>query len=311
MNPKVSIIIPVYNGENSISISLDSILSQTFKDYEVIIIDDGSNDKTNDIVSSYTNSDNRFRYFYQQNQGVSGARNNGIKKSNGDYICFLDSDDFYDSTFICKMYSKIFEKKSEACYCGYNIVELESSNKKKTSFSDKNVLEKYILNKLSIHTSGWMFKREYIIENNIYFPCSVSWGEDFEFFCNALAHTNNVTFVNEYLTYYRIGFEENRLSDFSMDKLDKDYDSIKRLINNNKINKNNKIENYLVEFRLKALLVYRLLLGKKYEIPNEVIIDYSKKYNDIIFSMSWNNGIRSLKLNYNIIKLKKIVKDIK
>ena len=142
MNPKVSIIIPVYNGENAISISLDSILSQTLKDYEVIIIDDGSNDKTNDIVSSYTNSDNRFRYFYQENQGVSGARNNGIKKSNGDYICFLDSDDFYDSTFICKMYSKIFEKKSEACYCGYNIVELESSNKKKTSSSDKNVFEK-------------------------------------------------------------------------------------------------------------------------------------------------------------------------
>lgn len=96
-----------------------------------------------------------------------------------------------------------------------------------------------------------------------------------------------------------------------MDKLDKDYESIKRVINNKKINKNNKIENYLVEFRLKALLVYRLLLGKKYEVPNDVIIDYSKKYNDIIFSMSWNNGIRSLKLNYNIIKLKKIIKDIK
>ena len=90
--PKVSVIIPTYNRASLISRAVDSVLAQTFKDYEVIIIDDGSKDNTKEVLESYTG---RVKYIYQNNGGISVARNRGIEESNGKYIAFLDSDDYW------------------------------------------------------------------------------------------------------------------------------------------------------------------------------------------------------------------------
>ena len=92
MSSTVSIVIPTYNRESFIKKALDSVMEQTFRDFEVVVIDDGSTDRTKDIVSGY--GDN-VHYYYQENRGIAGARNPGIKKSTGDYIAFLDSDDYW------------------------------------------------------------------------------------------------------------------------------------------------------------------------------------------------------------------------
>ncbi|PJA94745.1 hypothetical protein CO130_02855, partial [Candidatus Jorgensenbacteria bacterium CG_4_9_14_3_um_filter_38_10] len=89
-NPLVSIIIPAYNAEKYIQRALESALAQTYKDIEIIVIDDGSTDKTAEIIKTY--QDPRIIYFFQKNQGQGPARNNGIKKSQGEYITFLDAD---------------------------------------------------------------------------------------------------------------------------------------------------------------------------------------------------------------------------
>lgn len=89
---KVSVIIPTYNREKYISEAIDSVLNQTYKDYEIIVVDDGSTDKTKEVLTKYND---KIRYFYQENQGVSVARNKGIKESKGDYIAFLDADDMW------------------------------------------------------------------------------------------------------------------------------------------------------------------------------------------------------------------------
>ncbi|MCD6162696.1 MAG: glycosyltransferase family 2 protein [candidate division Zixibacteria bacterium] len=90
--PKVSVIIPVYNSTGFIDEALQSVFAQTFKDYEIIIINDGSTDNTKQVIEKYSD---KIRYFYQENRGPAAARNNGIKKAKGEYIAFIDSDDIW------------------------------------------------------------------------------------------------------------------------------------------------------------------------------------------------------------------------
>jgi glycosyltransferase involved in cell wall biosynthesis len=95
MNPFFSIIIPTYNRAHLISKAIDSVIAQTFENWELIIVDDGSTDNTKELILSYQEKDARIQYLYQENAERSAARNNGIKRAKGQYICFLDSDDYY------------------------------------------------------------------------------------------------------------------------------------------------------------------------------------------------------------------------
>ena len=92
---KFSIILPTFNREHFVEVAIKSVISQTYKNWELIIVDDGSTDNTNSVVNNYKKLDNRIKYIYQINSERSAARNNGINHSNGDWICFLDSDDIY------------------------------------------------------------------------------------------------------------------------------------------------------------------------------------------------------------------------
>lgn len=303
MSPKVSVVIPVYNGEKSVEISLKSLSEQTDKNFEVIIVDDGSKDKTKDIVLEYIKSDSRFKYFFQENAGVSVARNKGMQLATGEFITFLDSDDFYKETFIEKMVNKVQSESADVCYCGYNIVSPNKLKIKKTKFRSKNLLLYYILGRVSIHTTGWIIRKKLIEEFDIKFPEGISWGEDFEFFCEVLSHSKKNAYVKEYLTNYRVEFEENRLSDFSMDKIDKDFISIQRISEKLNIINDKAIERALLSYRLQALLVYRLLLAFNLNVSKKEILNYYKKYQMYFKNNSWNNGIRSVKLNFYKRKL--------
>ena len=103
----ISIIIPTYNRAKFLPRAIESVINQTFKDWELIIVDDGSTDKTSNVVKQY--QDNRIRYIYQENSERSAARNNGIKHAKGKYICFLDSDDYYLSSHLEKLNNFIAE----------------------------------------------------------------------------------------------------------------------------------------------------------------------------------------------------------
>ncbi|WP_161879562.1 glycosyltransferase family 2 protein [Alkalibacterium sp. MB6] len=306
MIPKVSVIIPVYNGEESIFISLDSLLKQTYPNFEVVIIDDGSKDGTREVVEKFVSMDSRFKYNFKTNGGVSTARNIGLKVSQGEYVCFLDSDDFYENSFIEKMLNKIERELADVCYCGYNIVSPRGKNKKRTRFKSGEVLVDYILGKISIHTTGWMIRKKIISEFDIKFLEGVSWGEDFEFFCEVLAKTNKTTYVKDYLTNYRVDFEENRLSAFSLDKIDKDFESIQRIVNNTTINKTILIEKALKEYRLPALLIYRLNRAIEDEMNMDNAIILYNKYKNNFDVISLNNGLRSIKLIMTKLKLSRL-----
>lgn len=100
ISPKISIIVPVYNTENKLSRCIDSILAQSFTNFELLLIDDGSKDKSGDICDEYALKDKRIRVFHKENGGVSSARNVGLSHCLGEYICFCDADDFVDSMWL-------------------------------------------------------------------------------------------------------------------------------------------------------------------------------------------------------------------
>lgn len=312
MKPLISVIIPVYNRESKIHIALDSLINQTFQDFEVVIVDDGSVDRTAQVIEKYTNTDSRFKYIYQKNAGVSSARNKGIEKAKGIYISFLDSDDYYESTFFEKMYSKIKEKKADVCYCSYFNVTPKGKSPCKTIFKEGDILIDYILGKVKIHTTSWLIKKDVINLYDIQFPPNVSWGEDVEFFSEVLSKTKNVCCVKEFLTYYVRKGDESNLSSFSLDKLDKDFSSISRMCQNLGADSDLKLKKALINYRLSAVITYRLLNAIKKNWDKTDILNYFEKYKDYILTFSFNNGLRSVKLNlskvlliYKLNKLKK------
>lgn len=124
---KISIIIPAYNVENYIKPCLDSILTQTFKNLEIIIVDDGSSDNTYDICKQYAMTDERIILINQKNNGVSAARNIGIEKSSGEYIFFFDADDFIKPYSIAEIFSLIEENQADTIIYGYNRFKEDTS----------------------------------------------------------------------------------------------------------------------------------------------------------------------------------------
>lgn len=223
--PKISVIIPAYNVEKYIEKNLKSLKDQTFKDFEAIIINDGSTDNTEKIIKEVLQDTKiQWKLINQENQGVSVARNRGIIESKGEYICFLDGDDYYHPTFFEKMYNKAKEKNYEVVFCNYALVtekgKIISIREQPTEFIDvsldgKKVLELVLENKLSICTASYICKKDIIIHNKIFYTKGGLVGQDQEFWMKALFHTESVNNVPETLVYYvqRKGSSINRKQD--------------------------------------------------------------------------------------------------
>lgn len=119
MNPKISIIVPIFNGQDYLSRCLDSLAAQTYANIEIILIDDGSTDNSADICCRYCDGDGRFRYIYQKNAGVSTARNAGLARATGKYIGFCDSDDWVEPDTYAFLYNLIQTTQTEIAICGF------------------------------------------------------------------------------------------------------------------------------------------------------------------------------------------------
>ena len=195
---KVSVIVPVYNGEKHISNCIDSLINQTLKDIEIVIVDDGSTDNTKEVVKSYT--DERIKYYYQENGRQGKARNNGIRKATGEYILYLDSDDTVDLNICKKMYDFAKEKDADLVLCDLEIIEDGKSRyfhcmEKYTDDIVKNYL-------LSNPGPGNKFvKRELLINNDLYFLEKHVY-EDFAILPIYGLYTNKIAYLEEDLNKY-------------------------------------------------------------------------------------------------------------
>ncbi|WP_197246706.1 glycosyltransferase family 2 protein [Cytobacillus firmus] len=117
--PKISVIVPVYNTGILVKECLESLFNQTYNDFEIIIVNDGSTDESEDVILHCVKGMGNCKYIYQENQGLSSARNTGLDSSNGDFIAFIDSDDWVERDFLEIMISEIEEYNADICMCGY------------------------------------------------------------------------------------------------------------------------------------------------------------------------------------------------
>ena len=119
----VSIITPCYNGAKYVAETIESVINQTYKKWEMIIVDDGSKDKSAEIIKTYVNKDSRIKYIYQNNAGSAAARNNGIRRAQGQYIALLDADDVWHKDFLEKQIAFIKKNNAVCVYCSYSKID--------------------------------------------------------------------------------------------------------------------------------------------------------------------------------------------
>lgn len=203
--PLVSVIVPVYNVERYLGECLESILGQTFRDFEVILVDDGSTDKSGSICDEYAEKDARIKVFHQKNQGVSTARNFALSKVCGEYIIFCDSDDRIDPQMLQKMYSTALGTDADVVMCDFYMV-LSTGNKYfrcSTWRNDDKVasMQKYLRFPWNV-VWNILIKRELCERNNLRFASSYAYCEDFNFVVKVLDRAVTVENVHEPLYYY-------------------------------------------------------------------------------------------------------------
>lgn len=156
--PFFSVVIPVYNRADSISKSIESVKSQPFPSFEIVVVDDGSTDDTSKRVEDC--SDNRMVYFFQQNAGVSAARNTGVTKSSGQYLMFLDSDDEMARDFLPKAYDLIRSSPQAQCYCFSTVF--------KRPGKEDNLLRPGLLGALYANKRGLFLAGTFVIRKDIF-----------------------------------------------------------------------------------------------------------------------------------------------
>lgn len=200
--PKISIIIPVYKAEKHIHRSVDSLLSQSFKDWECILVVDGSPDNSSLICQQYSQQDRRFITITKDNGGVSSARNAGLDAASGDYVTFLDSDDRLAQDALLKLYNSM-DGSTEMAIIGAAF-EDEGGNKTLWRvFEDRIVTKKDDYGLLLRYGTVWgkIYKSSIIVENGIRFNETICNGEDCLFFWNYLEAVNTIC-TSSYCGYY-------------------------------------------------------------------------------------------------------------
>lgn len=273
---KVSVIIPIYNREKFLCKCMDSVLRQTLKDIEIICIDDGSTDRSFKILQKYLQKDNRIKILTQKNSGPSLSRNNGLKIAKGEYVSFVDSDDWIDLEFLEKLYSAA--KKYNADIACAGIKRLRSYKWKyhlkfeKEEFTE-NTDRKFQLCDVPEKCYVWnkIYRLSELRKHNILFEPGVLY-EDRCFTCEALIKLNSL--VTEPDIYYNYWTNPNSIVKTKSEKHKKDdkytYEKMMDYLRANKVN----MSHYIINFKryrifgLTVLKVKNYINRKEYKLFN-------------------------------------------
>ncbi len=202
--PKVSIIIPVYNTEKYLRKCLDSVCNQTLKDIEIICVNDCSKDNSLEILEEYSVNDKRIKIIdFKENKGVSAARNKGIDEAKGEYIGFIDSDDFVDFDFYEKLYNKAIATNSDIAKG--QIYRINAEGEELYS-ADYDINDEIKNNKAYFYHSftSAIYKRNFLLLNKIYFPTDISLFEDPYFAIKCAVYCNKIEIIDGIKYYYFI-----------------------------------------------------------------------------------------------------------
>lgn len=209
--PLISVIVPVYNVESFLKRCIDSLLSQTYKNYEVLLIDDGSSDNSGNICDKYVEKDYRFQVFHKVNEGVSSARNLGLDKARGEWVCFVDSDDWVEECYLENFIEQLDESVDLVLSSFWkhweNNNQIEAVILPSIEIFGNYNLVKWLENTSSVHNGFiWhrMFNKRVIDNNRIRFYEDVSFAEDGIFFFQYMIHVNHFKLTSKIGYHYLI-----------------------------------------------------------------------------------------------------------
>ena len=197
--PKVSVIVPIYNVEKYLEKCINSLLSQTLEDIQIILVNDGSKDNSGNIAKEYEkNNKNRIIYVEKENGGLSDARNYGLKYATGDFIAFLDSDDYIEKNAYEEMYNKAIEENADYVECDF-IWEFPNKIRVDKQYPYKN--KKEMLSFVRVVAWNKLIKRQLITDNNLEFPKGLRY-EDVEFTYKLIPFINKFAYVDKPFIHY-------------------------------------------------------------------------------------------------------------
>ena len=303
----LSIIIPMYNLEQYISYCLDSIVSQIRENVEIILIDDGSKDKTKEICNSYCEKYSYIKYFYQDNAGVSVARNNGLKRAIGDYILFVDGDDWIIKDTLLQIINKIKKNREVDIFAGDFVKSKNNqakSKKVRTTLNLKeydfpeNLIKLFETNNFNPSLCCNIIKRNLFFDNNILLDANVKYTEDMDCMLQLFLKAEKIVFIEKPFYVYR----QNQSSATHSCSLKRVDDTMNFVIKwNDRIQEIESVElkKYLFNF---VQYEYSIVVGLLYTLPKNErrkIITKVKEY-EYLFT----KGIsKKVKIVYYVYKL--------
>jgi glycosyltransferase involved in cell wall biosynthesis len=210
-NPKISLIIPIYNGERYVAKCLDSIAHQSFSEFECIVADDGSTDDTLKIINTF--DDPRIKIIKNNHKGSSFARNSGFTKARGDFIIFLDSDDFFHEDMLKTMYQQITEQSADVVICNYKRFdtvtkeyseEVLAGQDAPSGVFNANDIPELIFNIFSGVPWNKLYRKDFLIKNNLTFAEDLVIGADSVFVHESLLFAEKIIYIDQSLISYRV-----------------------------------------------------------------------------------------------------------
>ncbi|HEL2383759.1 TPA: glycosyltransferase family 2 protein [Streptococcus suis] len=264
LTPEVTVIIPVFNAEKSIEKCYNSIQKQTFQDYEILLVNDGSTDNTESLLATIAKSDSKVRVINKKNEGVAVTRNFAVLEAKGKYILFMDNDDFIDSDYIEKFYNAISGKKLDVVVGGYRRVSEEKTlfevSLKKDSWSKYTTI------------SPWakIYRKDFIIDNELQFLDYII-GEDVYFNLQVYSLTKKISTI-DYVGYNWFDNIES-ISNTAHKGFKKEAD-ITYLFS--MLNKKIKLDDSLTKYYLKRFYIYYLLYSGRTATYQDFLFEYKK-----------------------------------
>ena len=308
---KLSIIVPVYGVEKYIDKCLNSLVKQSLKEIEIIVVNDGTKDNSQKIIDKYVKKyPDKIKSYIKENGGQGSARNYGLKKTTGEYIGYVDSDDFVEKDMYKKLYNKAKENNYEIVVCGnYNVSE-DYQNKNIDAFINNynTDLENIFFGKMAVWNK--IYKRDILIKNKLEFKEKV-WYEDLAFTLKAIMNSNTFAFIDEPLYDYLIregSTMNNSNVQRNLEILDAFNDILSYIQHNKKEEYFNKIEFLAIDHIYISAIVRVLKADSDKNIKKETIeklINYMNKNFPNYKSNKYINTLsKNRKIIYKLINIK-------
>lgn len=313
--PLVSVIIPVYKVEKFIDQCIESVVKQTYDNLEIILVDDGSPDRCPEICDQWAKRDSRIRVIHKDNGGVSAARNIGMSAATGDFIYFIDSDDYIDHELIEYVVHYLITNSSEIVFFKYKIVD-ECGNEISTSaenypdtgvYSSNEVLGFIWSGRIPNYPWGYCFRRSLVLHNKIEFPPNRIMGEDLSMMHLLINASNRISFISKELYFYRQR-SGSTLSDKNLTIAESFFMSIKDVSDYSFFNYHDMLisqRNWAIKCSIAALIwAYRDRRNANYKDYSSFVSAASKYIDGLVNDIGFWHLSRAVLCEYLLIKFR-------